>query len=106
MQGLIHERMPHLKSLDDVTEDTYKEIMKHYGYKLATTPTKDWTFGGLKRQADGRFKDSDLAEIVKKCIEEPAHEFGAHGTPLSLKIVDIMGQRQAREVFNVCTLNE
>jgi hypothetical protein len=105
MEGLIRERFPDL-SLDDVTEDTYKQIMMFYGHKLATTDTKDWTFGGLERQADGRFKDSELAEIIKNCIEEPAHEFGAHGTPLSLKIVDIMGQRQARDVFNVCTLNE
>jgi hypothetical protein len=66
----------------------------------------EWTFGGLKRNSDGRFSDEDLGKIVKDSIEEPAHAFGAHGTPASLKVVDILGQLQARGVFNVCNLNE
>ena len=70
------------------------------------SPSKEWTFGGLKRGPDGRFNDVDLAEIIKDCIEEPAHAFGAHGTPASLKVVDLMGQMQARDLFNVCTMNE
>jgi hypothetical protein len=80
--------------------------MKAYGHDMMNKPAKQWTFGGLERQADGSFKDSDLAGIMKSCIEEPAHAFGAHGTPASLKVVDLMGQLQARDVFNVCTLNE
>jgi hypothetical protein len=70
------------------------------------TQPREWTFGGLKRDENGRFDDVQLAELIKDCIEEPAHAFGAHGTPASLKVVDIMGQLQAREIFNVCTLNE
>ena len=106
MEGLLRHQYPDLQSLDDVTVEMFQKVMMWYGQRLMTSPPKDWTFGGLKRQADGRFNDTELAEIIKSCIEEPAHEFGAHGTPLSLKIVDIMGQLQARDVFNVCTLNE
>lgn len=106
MEEIIRHEYPDLKSLDDVTIEMFQKIVMGYGQKLATTAAKDWTFGGLERQADGRFKDADLAKIIKNCIEEPAHEFGARGTPASLRIVDIMGQLQARNVFNVCTLNE
>ena len=106
MEAILRRQLPHLESLEDVTVEMYYDVMKSYGHKLMTTPPKRWTFGGLERQADGRFKDSDIAEIIKGCIDEPAHEFGAHGTPLSLKVVDLMGQLQARNVFNVCTLNE
>ena len=106
MEGILRHQFPDLQSLDDVTVEMFQKVMMVYGQRLVTTLPKDWTFGGLERQADGRFKDTDLAEIIKSCIEEPAHEFGAHGTPLSLKVVDIMGQLQARNVFNVCTLNE
>jgi hypothetical protein len=106
MEGILRHEFPHLQSLDDVTVEMFQQVMMVYGHNLMTTTPKEWTFGGLERQADGRFKDTDLAEIIKSCIEEPAHEFGAHGTPASLKVVDIMGQLQAREVFNVCTLNE
>ncbi|PVH95983.1 heme peroxidase, partial [Periconia macrospinosa] len=106
MEDIIRHTHPHVESVDDVTVDMYKEIMKEYGHKLAHTEPRHWTFGGLKRGPDGRFKDSELADLIKNCIEEPAHEFGAKGTPASLKVVDIMGQLQARDVFNVCTLNE
>jgi len=106
MESMLRHQFPDLQSLDDVTIEMFQKVMMWYGQKLTTTPPKHWTFGGLERQANGRFKDTDLAEIIKSCIEEPAHEFGAHGTPLSLKVVDIMGQLQARDVFNVCTLNE
>lgn len=106
MENIIRRTFPNIKSVDDVTVDMYYQIMKEYGHKLMTTEPRQWTFAGLKRGPDGRFKDSDLAELIKDCIEEPAHEFGAHGTPASLKVVDIMGQLQARNAFNVCTMNE
>jgi hypothetical protein len=106
MQYVLKEALPDLKSIDDMNVDLYKKLMKIVGHKLAETEPKEWTFGGLKRGPDGRFSDFDLAEIIKGCTEEPAHAFGAHGTPASLKVVDLMGQLQAREMFNVCTMNE
>ncbi|KAL9091432.1 MAG: hypothetical protein Q9165_004818 [Trypethelium subeluteriae] len=106
MEDIVRQTHPGLDSLDDVTVEMFEKLMKIYGHELMATPAKEWTFGGLKREPDGRFKDSELGEIIKGCIEEPAHAFGAHGTPASLKIVDIMGQLQARNQFNVCTLNE
>ena len=106
METIIRSTFPDIQSLDEMSVDKYKMIMKVYGHKLMATQPKEWTFGGLKRGLDGRFNDVELAEILKDCIEEPAHAFGAHGTPASLKVVDIMGQLQARDVFNVCTMNE
>jgi hypothetical protein len=106
MQDIVHSVYPDIVDFDDLTVEMFNNIMKEYGHKLRNTPPRQWTFAGLQRQADGRFKDTDLAEIIKSCIEEPAHAFGAHGTPASLRVVDLMGQLQARDVFNVCTLNE
>lgn len=106
MQYVLKDAEPGLKSMDDVDLDVYKRVMYKGGHDLLAKKAKEWTFGGLKRGPDGRFSDYDLAEIIKGCIEEPAHAFGAHGTPQSLKIVDILGQLQARESFNVCTMNE
>jgi hypothetical protein len=106
MTDIIHSALPELKNIDDMTPDLYKKLMKVYGHQLMETEPRHWTFGGLKRGEDGRFSDFDLAEVIKSCIEEPAHAFGAHGTPASLKVVDLMGQLQARELFNVCTMNE
>ena len=106
MEDVLKSYLPDLKSVDDVTAEQFNKVMMMYGHGLMTTAPKEWTFGGLKRGADGKFSDIDLAEIIKDCIDEPAHAFGAHGTPASLKIVDIMGQLQARNVFNACTMNE
>jgi hypothetical protein len=106
MEDIIRRYHPDIKSVDEVTIEMFHQVVKDYGHKLAETEPRSWTFGGLKRGSNGRFKDSELADLIKNCIEEPAHEFGAHGTPASLRIVDLMGQLQARDVFNVCTLNE
>lgn len=106
MEDIVRSIFPDLRHIDDVTIEMFHEVMKHYGHDLMNKLPKDWTFGGLQRGADGKFKDDQLAELIKSCIEEPAHAFGAHGTPASLKVVDLLGQLQAREMFNVCTLNE
>jgi hypothetical protein len=106
MENMLRHNLPELGSLDEITLELFTKVVKTEGHKLFAKSPKDWTFGGLKRGPDGRFSDTDLAEIIKDCIEEPAHAFGAHGTPESLKIVDIMGMLQARETFNVCSMNE
>lgn len=106
MEELLRWNLPELKSLDDITADDFWKVVKQEGHKLFATPPKEWTFNNLKRRSDGKFSDADLGKIIKDCIDEPAHAFGAHGTPASLKVVDLMGQLQAREIFNVCTLNE
>ena len=106
MENLIRTNLPELKSLEEMTPDLFWKIVKQEGHKLMSMLPKDWTFDNLKRGPDGKFSDADLGRIIKDCVEEPAHAFGAHGTPASLKVVDILGQLQARGVFNVCTLNE
>ena len=106
MEDVIRTNLPELKSLDEMTPELFGKVLKQEGHKLMSTPAKDWTFDGLKRGLDGRFSDADLGRIIKDCVEAPAHAFGAHGTPSSLKMVDILGQLQARGVFNVCSLNE
>ena len=106
MEDLVRKNLPELKSLDDMTPELFKKLMKQEGHALMAKAPKEWTFGGLERGADGRFSDADLGRVIKDCIEEPAHAFGAHGTPASLKVVDILGQLQARGAFNVCSLNE
>lgn len=68
-------------------------------------PPNVWTFGGLKRQANGSFNDKDLAEIIKDSMEVPAGAFGARRTPHAMRIIEMMGIEQNRE-WGVCSLNE
>lgn len=106
MQDILRLSLPDLGSLDEMDVAKFQKVMMIQGHRLMSMPAKEWTFNNFKRGPDGRFSDIDLAEIIKDCIDEPAHAFGAHGTPASLKVVDIMGQLQARDMFNVCTMNE
>ena len=106
MEELIRHNLPELKSVEEMTPALFGKLMHQEAGRLFSMPTKDWTFNGMKRGADGKFSDADLGKVIKDCIEEPAHAFGAHGTPPSLKVVDLLGQMQARDAFNVCSLNE
>lgn len=90
MEELVKQSNPDIKSMDDVGVEQFHEVLKTQGAYFKTTLPRHWTFGGLKRQDDGRFNDVELGEIIKDCIEEPAHAFGAHGTPASMKVIDIM----------------
>ncbi|TFK39791.1 linoleate diol synthase [Crucibulum laeve] len=64
-----------------------------------------WTFGGLQRQADGAFKDDDLANILHNATEEPAAAFRARGTPPVMRLNEIMGIELNRR-WGVCSLND
>ena len=106
MENIIRASCPHIKSMEEVGLKEYGMVLQNAEKRFKASEPKDWEFNNFKRGPDGRFSDYDLAEIIKDCIEEPAHAFGAHGTPASMKVVDIMGQLQARNMFNVCTMNE
>lgn len=106
MEDLLRAGLPELGSVDDLTVDMFKKVVMVEGHKLRDQEARTWTFNNMKRGPDGRFDDVELAEVIKDCIAEPAHAFGAHGTPAALKIVDVMGMLQARDVFKVCTMNE
>ena len=83
-------------------------------------PTK-WTFGGFQRQADGRFRDEDLANalqnasvlisvsrevLILECsTAEPAAAFGARGVPAIMRTIEVMGIEHSR-IWGVCSLNE
>ncbi|EAW09782.1 peroxidase/cytochrome P450 family protein [Aspergillus clavatus NRRL 1] len=63
------------------------------------------TFAGLERQADGRFRDEDLVNILTGAIEDVAGSFGARNVPKVLKNVEVLGILQSRK-WNVGSLNE
>ncbi|KIX99908.1 uncharacterized protein Z520_04545 [Fonsecaea multimorphosa CBS 102226] len=106
MEEVISSSLPQIKSIDEMTPGLFWQMTSKITKDLMSKPASEWTFGGLERGPDGSFDDADLGRLIKDCIEEPAHAFGANGTPASLKVVDLMGQLQAREIFNTCTLNE
>lgn len=59
----------------------------------------------LKRQADGRFADADLARVLQDATSVSAGSFKARGTPPIMRLNEIMGIEQSRR-WGVCSLND
>lgn len=56
--------------------------------------------------ATGRFRDEDIARILKDATNEVSGAFGARHTPAVLRWIDCQGMRTARDVWRACTINE
>ncbi|KAE8185322.1 hypothetical protein CF328_g7582, partial [Tilletia controversa] len=105
MEDIFRAKYPD-KSIEDIGVEDLLNLANDRTAELESIPRNEWTFGGLKRGPDGHFDDFQLAELIKDGIEEPAHAFGAHSVPVALKTIDKLGQLHARNVFQVCTMNE
>lgn len=64
---------------------------------------QEWTFGNLKRGADHRFGDDDLANILHNATEARAGAFKARGIPEALRIIEVMGIEQSRS-WGACSV--
>jgi linoleate 10R-lipoxygenase len=90
-------------SWDDITIEMFAGVtakLKEGG----KADVRTWTFAGLKRGQDGKFKDGDLAKITMDATEHPAGAFKARGTPSVMKIVEIMTMKMSRR-WGVCTVS-
>jgi hypothetical protein len=74
-------------------------------FQEVNSDPKQRTFNGLKRGADGRFADEDIATILLDATANPAGQYRARGTPPVLRIVEMLGIEQGRR-WGVCTMNE
>jgi hypothetical protein len=79
-----------------------------------------WTFGGLERQQDGRFTDSELVRLISDGCDNVAGKrsyrwfsialtlpgaFGARNIPKVMKAIEMLGIEQGRQ-WQLATLNE
>ena len=103
MEDMIRSNLPELETLEEMTPELFGKILKQEGHKLKTIPPHEWPFSGLKRALDGSFNDADLGKIIKDCIEEPAHAFGAHGAPARSWISFASSKQEAFSMFAVST---
>ncbi|THH03482.1 hypothetical protein EW145_g6221 [Phellinidium pouzarii] len=91
------------KSPEDVTPQDFRKA----AVKAAVQqPDCDhWTFGNLKRQANGYFADADLARFLQDATSHPASAFKARGTPSVMRLNEVMGIEQSRR-WGCCSLND
>ncbi|KAF4123830.1 hypothetical protein GMORB2_5546 [Geosmithia morbida] len=91
------------EDLENVSVPDLGAALVEFEKRTEVDPSKR-TFGGLVRE-DGKFKDEDLVRILKESMEDPAGTFGARMVPKALKVVEVLGIKQARK-WQVASLNE
>ncbi|KAI0167087.1 heme peroxidase [Hypoxylon sp. FL1284] len=92
------------EDLENVSWYELGEALLRFEQSIPADPSKR-TFDDLKRQADGTFRDEDLVRILQEAMDDPAGVFGARTIPKALKIVEVLGIKQARS-WQVASLNE
>lgn len=88
---------------DEISVSDFKNKLKEI--QQGETDCTTWTFGGMQRGSDGKFKNADLANILKTQTEHPAASFGARGTPANMRWMEVMGIESARR-WGCCSLND
>ncbi|KAK8256469.1 hypothetical protein IWZ00DRAFT_541955 [Phyllosticta capitalensis] len=92
------------KPLDQLTPMEFVQGLFRFEQSIDKDPGKR-EFGGLKRNADGKFNDADLVNVLKESMEDPAGLFGPRMVPKALRMVEIAGILTARK-WNLASLNE
>jgi linoleate 10R-lipoxygenase len=93
-----------VSSLEDLTMPELGAALLKFEQSIPVDPSKR-NFGGLQRQADGKFKNEDLVKILNEAMDDPAGAFGSRMVPKALKIIEIQGILQARK-WGCASLNE
>jgi len=84
--------------------ETFRKSVAEWKRNLSTDTTK-WTFGGLKRDKNHKFKDADLAQVLVNGTKNIAGEFGARGIPKVFRVIELIGIEGAR-FSGLCSLND
>ncbi|KAG6833018.1 hypothetical protein H0H87_012276 [Tephrocybe sp. NHM501043] len=90
------------KDLNKVTTQDFIETA--HKILIPEPDVKKRTFGGLKRQGDGRFNDDDLARLIQDATEWRSAAYSS-GCPEALRVIEILGIEQSRS-WGTCSLNE
>ena len=89
-----------------LSEQEFLNGLREWGHKFDPDPSS-WPLdnGKYERNAHGTFEDSDLIKILADATEDVACSFGPRNVPVVMRLIDIMGMKQARK-WRVATLNE
>ncbi|GAA5940886.1 hypothetical protein JCM1841_000416 [Sporobolomyces salmonicolor] len=93
---------------EEMTEKDFQDIYQGLSREMGNDPRK-WAFGEIARTGPdkrGPFRDSDLVRIISEATEEIAGAFKAHGVPVAMRIIDVLGMQVARNDWACASLNE
>lgn len=105
MNEFLQELFPgNTKPLDQLTPQEFIQGLLRFEQNIPTDPAER-SFGKLQRDANGKFNDAELVNIMKESMEDPAGLFNARMVPKALRIIEITGILTSRK-WNLASLNE
>ncbi|KAG8913361.1 hypothetical protein FRC02_005521 [Tulasnella sp. 418] len=107
-EGWLKDRFREMfprKSWNELTPQEVVHASRHQATRTETDRPETFEFGGIKRNAEGRFQDSDLADITHKATLTVANSFGARSTPEVMRVNEMRTIEEASN-WGVATLNE
>lgn len=93
----------------EATEDDLRIRFREWASQQGSDPSK-WSLDNVDdslypRNKNGMFSDRDLVTVLTEATEDVACSFGPRQVPVVMKLVEVLGMKQARQ-WNVATLNE
>lgn len=92
------------KPLDQLNPQEFIQGLLRFEQSIPQDPGHR-EFGGLKRDAEGKFNDAEMVNVMKESMEDPAGLFGARMVPKALRMIEIAGILTSRK-WNLASLNE
>ena len=105
MNEFLESRFPG-KRPEDVTPMEFVAAAANLKNTFVETDPGQWNLHGWERDAQGKFSDGVLAQVIKDAVSEVAAAFRARGHPSWFRPIEVLGMVTARKDWALCTMNE
>ncbi|SJX64637.1 putative dioxygenase Ssp1 [Sporisorium reilianum f. sp. reilianum] len=94
------------KSPDEVSPMEFVAAAAALKHDFLDTDPGEWNLHNWERDAQGKFDDALIAQVVKDAVSDVAAAFRARGHPSWFRPIEILGMITARKDWALCTMNE
>ncbi|SPO31054.1 putative dioxygenase Ssp1 [Ustilago trichophora] len=94
------------KRPEDVTPMEFVGAASSLKHEFMDSDPSEWNLHGWERDAQGKFDDGLLAQVLKDATSDVAAAFRARGHPSWFRPIEILGMISARKDWALCTMNE
>lgn len=105
MNDFLESQFPG-KRPEDVGPREFVEAAAGLKVSFLDTDPSEWNLHGWERDAQGKFDDGLLAQVIKDAVSDVAAAFRARGHPSWFRPIEILGMITARKDWAMCTMNE
>ncbi|KAI5480215.1 fatty acid oxygenase PpoA [Pseudohyphozyma bogoriensis] len=105
LSGVFRRYLGNDKPFEEITPQDFLVVVQKLEKENGDDPRK-FHMIDYKRQENGYFKDEDLTQILTNATTNIAGEFKAQGSPVCMRVIEVLGITAARSTWGVCSINE